>query len=386
MRATLGFLMVSLAAGGCGGEAYPDCNTSGESCTFLGTPGEVGFTNDGNHRLDTTVYWTMDTLFASDGIVWFIDWNNHLLRKVMPDGRVRSVVGWSDPPFPGDGNPEDPDAEYSAEGDVGTDVQLNHPTDLHEMSDGTIMMMAWHNHKIRVIDPATGRVRILTGGGAGYVDGPLEQALFRQPSRFAFDEAENIYLVDQANQRIRKIDMATGMVSTIAGDGMQGFAGDDGPAAEARFHFQAGSNPEPSGGIAYADNKLYIADTENNRIRCIDLATGTVTTIAGTGEPGYSGDGGEATAAQLHHPRDLEIGPDGLLYIADTDNGRVRAVDLASGTIHTVAGTGTLGFTPTEFVPPMDMQLHRTFGIDFDRDGNLFISDSLNSRIVKVVR
>lgn len=378
-------LAASLVAA-CGGPDAPACDVPGEACTFLGVPSKVGFTQDGRHRLETTVYWTMDTLFARDGAMWFIDWNNHLVRKVTVDGAVHTVLGWNDPVFPGDGNASDPQAERSLAGDLGTDVQMNHPTDLLERVDGSILVMAWHNHKIRQIDPATGRVRIITGGGAGFLDGPLDAALFRQPSRFAVDEVGNIYVIDQGNLRIRKIDAAMQKVSTIAGTGILGGDGDGGPATSARFAWDIGSNPEPSGGIAYASNMLYVADTQNNRIRTIDLASGTVTTLAGTGEAGYSGDGGAALEAKLHHPRDLEIGPEGELYVADTDNGRVRAIDLASGTIRTVAGNGELGFTPGEEVEATQMQLHRSFGIDFDPQGNLYVSDSLNSRIVRVLR
>ncbi len=382
-------LLGALALAGCGDDIDPpaDCTESGTACTWLGVTGEIGFTKDGRSRSDTTVYWTMDTLFARDGVTWFIDWNNHLVRKVTPDGNVRSVVGWNDPVFPGDGNESDPSLERSAEGSPGSEVQLNHPTDLHEMPDGQVLLMAWHNHKLRSIDPATGNVRILAGAGVGYRGdgGPLDKALFRQPSRLAVDEAQNIFILDQGNLRIRRIDAATQTISLVAGNGMGGFAGDGGPATAASLKFQTGSNPEPDGGLAYHQNALYIADSLNNRIRKVDLATGVITTIAGTGEMGYSGDGGSALAAALYNPRDLEIGPDGDLYIADTNNGAVRALNLTTGVIRTVVGNGTIGQATADSCPTDEMTLHRTMGIDFDPAGNLFVSDSLNSRIVKVV-
>ncbi len=383
------FVLTSSLVAGCGGPDDPEapaCDVPGEACTWLGVPNKVGFTKDGKGRLDTTIYWSMDTLFASDKTTWFIDWNNHLVRRVMTDGTIKSYVGWNDPVFPGDGDVAAPMLERTPDGDLGLNVQLNHPTDLYEKSDGMILLMAWHNHKLRQIDPATGNVRILAGAGNGYVDGPIAGALFKQPSRLALDEAGNIYILDQGNGRVRKIAADTQMVSTVGGNGKHEFSGDGGPATAAGFAWETGDNPEPSGGIAYADNTLYIADTDNNRIRKIDLATNIVTTIAGTGEAGYSGDGGAATSATLSGPRDLEIGPDGDLYIADTDNGAVRAIELASGTIRTVVGTGTLGYKAGEEVPAAELQLHRTFGIDFDGDGNLYVNDSLNSRIVKVNR
>ncbi|HEY0989933.1 MAG TPA: hypothetical protein VGD80_22845, partial [Kofleriaceae bacterium] len=138
--------------------------------------------------------------------------------------------------------------------------------------------------------------------------------------------------------------------------------------------------------LAYARGMLYIADTENNRIRKVDIQTGIIDTIAGTGQQGYSGDGGPATAAMLYHPRDLEIGPDGNLYVADTDNGRIRQIDLNTGSIQTVAGTGEHGLDRDDDRLATETRLNRPFGIDFDLAGNLYISDTLNSRILRVAR
>jgi DNA-binding beta-propeller fold protein YncE len=318
--------------------------------------------------------------------VWFIDWNNHLVRRVLADDTVETYVGWIDPIFPGDGVPGT--AERSAEGVPGLDVQLNHPTDLAIAPDGKLLVMAWHNHKLRELDPATGRVRILAGAGGGYAgDGAtIATALFKQPKSLQLDDAGDMYILDQQNFRIRKIERATGAMTLVAGNGMQGFAGDGGPALDAKLNFEAGSNPEPSGGLVLAGGKLYIADTLSNRIRVIDLATGMIDTIAGTGDAGYAGDGGPAKDAQLAFPRDLEIGPDGHLYIADTDNSVIRAIDLATGVIRTVAGTGELGRDERDGLPALETKLARPFGIEFDPAGNLYICDTINSRILKVTR
>jgi len=381
-------LVAGLAFTGCGDNAGPDCDSPGRACTWLGLKGETGFSKDGKDKLDTMVYWTMDTLFASDGTVWFLDWNNHLVRRVLTDGTVVSVMGWIDPVFPGDGDQAHPGSETSEAGAVGTDVQLNHPTDLVELADGSILVMAWHNHKLRKIDPATGHVWIVSGGGAGFSGdgGPPAKALYKQASRIALGDDQSVYIVDQQNERIRKIDGPTQTVSTVAGTGAQGYAGDGGQALEARLNFEVGDNPEPSGGIAYLNNTLYIADTESSRIRSIDLASGVITSIAGTGEAGYGGDGGLATSALLYHPRDLEIGPDGDLYIADTDNSRIRAINLTSGVIRTVVGTGEAGLDRDEALLATETKLNRPFGVDFDPSGNLYVSDSLNSRIVRVAQ
>jgi sugar lactone lactonase YvrE len=345
-----------------------------------------GFNGDGHHRLATELYWTMDISFAADGTVWLIDWNNHLIRRVLADETIVTVVGWIDPIFPGDGVAGM--AERTPEGVEGTDVKLNHPTDLAQAADGKVLVMAWHNHKLREIDPATGRVRILAGAGGGFTgDGmAMSTATFRQPK--ALERAPNgdLYILDQQNFRVRVIDNATGVITTIAGNGMQGFEGDRGPALSAKLYFEAGSNPEPSGGLAIAGSKLYIADTLSSRVRAVDLTTGIIDTVVGNGIAGYAGDGGLAIDAQLNHPRDLEIGPDGHLYIADTDNSVIRAVDLAAGTIRTVAGSGELGLDEEDGLPARLTKLARPFGIEFGPEGNLFISDTINSRIVEVGR
>ena len=378
--------LLGLTAAGCGSDDDKDCDTSQHACTWLGIPGEDGFNGDGHDRLDTMLYWTMDMTFSRDGTAWFIDWNNHLVRKVTADGKVASVVGWSDPVFPGDGYSANPAAERSAAGAPGAELQLNHPTDLYELADGSILLTAWHNHKLRKIDPQTGQVTLISGGGAGFAGdgGPVGSALFKQPSHVAFDDQGSYYLLDQQNLRIRRIDGQTSVITSVAGDGTQGYAGDNGPALQAKLNWKIGENPEPSGGLAFKAGVLYIADTDNNRIRKLDLATGIISTLAGTGVEGYSGDGGPAAQAQLYHPRDLEIGPEGDLYVADTDNGRVRAIELATGTIRTVVGTGTNGLDPDEGRLATETKLNRPFGIDFDLSGNLYVSDSLNSRILRV--
>jgi DNA-binding beta-propeller fold protein YncE len=368
----------------------------GTACSWLGIPGEEGFTEDGENRFNTRIYWVMSVLFASDGSVYFDDWNNHLIRKISPDdGTVHSLVGWTDPIFPGDGVPGMPAAERTGDGVLGTEVQLNHPTDLAEAGDGKILIMAWHNHKLRQLDPDTGLVKVLAGRGAGYApdlpadpvdEGLASDALFRQPRSLIRDPDGNLYIADQQSQRVRMItDDGLGNISTIVGSGVQGYGGDGGPAIDAMLNWEIGSNPEPSGGLAWKDGMLYIADTLNHRIRVVDLEAGTIDTLAGTGELGSAGDDGPALEAQLAEPRDLEIGPDGDLYLADTDNNVIRAIDLDTGTIRRVAGTGELGLG-AEGLPALETALRRPFGIEFDPDGNLYIMDSLNSRVLKVAK
>lgn len=389
MRVRSIFFATGLALAACsdgGTEPPPPCaEEPGHACVWLGQTGNEGYNGEGLHRLETAIYWSMDMLFTQSGDTWFIDWNNHLLRRVQDDGSIRTVVGWNDPIFPGDGTGDA--SEKTPEGADGSLVKLNHPTELVEGADGKILMMAWHNHKLREIDPATGNVRILGGGGAGFAGdgGPVAMALFRQPKALVRDAEGNLYISDQGNLRVRKVDTA-GIVTTIAGNGMQGFGGDGGPATDAMLNWETGSNPEPSGGLAVGGGKLYIADTLNHRIRVLDLATGMITTLAGTGEEGYAGDGGPASAAKFAAPRELELGPDGHLYVADTDNNVIRAIDLASGTVRTVAGTGELGVDEVDGLLATETKLRRPFGLEFDPAGNMYVMDTINSRILKVAK
>lgn len=357
---------------------------SGHACTWVGVKDEQGYNGDGKHRLETIINQPQDLLFMPDGTVWFTDFNNFLIRRIHPDGTIETMVGSTDPVFPGDG-PFDGIPPGGAEG---SEWLLNHPTNLILQPDGNVLVVAWHNHKLLTVDPNTGYVKVVCGGGAGFAGDGKEVGpgtLFRQVNDASMDEQGNTYLLDQQNGRIRKID-PNGVITTIAGDGTMGHSGDGGPALMAQFSWARGSNPNPSGGLLYHEGKLYISDTEADVIRVMDLATGMLDAFAGTGEGGDGGDGGPALQAKLNGPRDLEIGPDGDLYFADTDNGKVRAINLSTNEIRTVVGTGELGIDDQEGLEATRTRLRRPFGVAFDPDGNLYVMDTLNSRIVKVAR
>lgn len=373
-------------------EITPCTDVVGSICTWAGTGGE-GYDGEGKHRLETTLYWPFDVAFLPSGRRVLLDWNNHKVREVLDDDTIETIAGTD---FVGDG-PADL-SDLTPEGADPFTVDLNHPTDVEQFPNGDILFMAWHNHKIRVIDHATGRVRVLMGRGANFAGdgGPAKDALVNQPPHGTWDAAGNFYFIDQRNQRIRVLyDFATqrdeAIIDTIAGTGTPGFNG-DGAALETQLNFPTGGNPEPSGSLTIGpDGALYFSDTNNNRIRKIvfggaaDLKDGEVITVAGTGERGFGGDGGPALAAQLAFPQDLEFGPDGRLYFADTNNHRVRAIDLTTGTIETVAGTGEEGYAG-DGGPALEAQLNRPFGVAFDDAGDLYISDTFNSRIRKVKR
>ncbi len=204
--------------------------------------------------------------------------------------------------------------------------------------------------------------------------GPATSATLQLPAGVAVDAANNLYIADSGNNRVRKVTPA-GNITTVAGNGLPGFSGDGGPAARASLTY-------PSGLAADAAGNLYIADTYNYLIRKVDTA-GTITTVAGNGIIGFSGDGGPATSARLAYPSGVAVDASGNLYIADTYNYRIRKVDTA-GTITTVAGNGIIGFSG-DGGPAANAQLNGPVDVAADTAGNLYIADAGNNRIRKVV-
>jgi sugar lactone lactonase YvrE len=211
--------------------------------------------------------------------------------------------------------------------------------------------------------------------------GPADQASLNLPSSVAFDPDGNLYISDQRNQRIRQIDLL-GVITSYAGT-TAGFA--DGLKEEAQFDFPTGVEPIPGGKLSINthDWSLYIADTENHRIRRLNFFTGQITTVAGTGEPGYSGDEGNARSARLNLPTDVVFREDHHIYIADSGNHVIRKID-PFGTITTLAGTGEPGFSPdgTEATAAM---LNTPRGIFYDEVNHLlYIADTYNHQIKRV--
>jgi sugar lactone lactonase YvrE len=200
--------------------------------------------------------------------------------------------------------------------------------------------------------------------------------LFFAGGAFAVPAATTaVYIADNQNHAIRMVSIGTGIISTVAGTGVAGFSGDGGLATSAKLHNPFGVAVDTSGNV-------YIADTQNNRVRMIAVGTGIITTIAGNGSPSYSGDGGSATAAGLNYPTGVAVDTLGNVYIADQRNERIRKI--VSGTITTVAGNGTVG-NGGDGGPATSAQLYYPTGIALDPSNDLFIADSNNQRVRKVV-
>jgi class 3 adenylate cyclase len=266
------------------------------------------------------------------------------------------------------------------DGRAATATDLAHPIALATDSAGRLYVV--DGNRVRRIN-ADGTVTTIAGTGhAGFSGdrGPATSADLDAPQSIAIDSAGDIYIADSQNNRVRRVD-PQGIITTIAGSGQAGYGGDGGPATKATL-------ADPTGVIIGFGNTILIADKGNNRVRAVD-ATGTIATFAGTGDPGYAGDAGPATSALLNDPQCLAVDAKDNVYVADTLNDRVRRIAV-DGTISTVAGTDVRSFSGDHGLAT-DASLQLATGplsgggcLAVDAAGDLFIADALNNRVREV--
>jgi cysteine-rich repeat protein len=297
-----------------------------------------------------------------DGNLYIAETYNHVVQRVRPGGEIAIIAGTGLGSFGGDGGPA-------------VAAQLAFPHDVAVDAAGAVFILDNENCRIRRVDP-DGTITTIAGTGSCGYDGdggPATAAELSYPEGLALDGAGNLYIADTGNVRVRRVN-AAGTISTVAGDGSSGFGGDGGPAIEAQF-------AAPRGLVVDGAGNLYIADTGNRRVRKVSAA-GTVTTIAGTGASGAAGDGGPATAAQLALPVALALDAAGRLYIADDGSNRVRRVS-AAGTISTYVGVGLAGFGGDGGAAAAAL-LDGPRGLALDAAGDLYISERDNARVRRV--
>jgi len=320
----------------------------------VGTPARVFKDSAGNLYISTMVV-------GDEGLY------GNVVYKVDPSGQLTTVAGNGTEGFSGDGGPA-------------TNAALSGPQGVYIDSAGNIFIADSLNDRIREVDAATGIIHTVAGNGNfGFSGdgGPATSAELHSPSGVFGDSAGNIFIADSGNERIREVVAATGIIHTVAGNGNFGFSGDGGPAPDAEL-------VTPSGVFVDISGNIFIADTGNARIREVVAATGIIQTVAGNGTNGGGGDGGPATSAQLNGPFDVAVDGSGNVFIADSGNQRIREVVASTGTIQTVAGNGAQGFSG-DGGPATSASLRNPFGLSVDGSGNIFIADRDNNRIRKVV-
>jgi len=338
-----------------GGESFAP-----EISTVAGT-GVAGFKGDNELAVAAQLNRPYGIALDSSGSLYFSDYNNHRVRKISTDGKISTVAGAG--------------AGYRGDNGPAVSAQLNCPREVAVDAAGSVYITDAANHRVRVIT-TDGKINTVAGTGtAGFSGdgGPAAKAQLNYPLGVAVDSTGTLYVSDHGNHRVRKIS-ADGKISTVAGTGVAGFKGDDGPAASAQLN----------GPYALAVNDadlLFITDGNNHRVRKV-AADGSISTVAGKGTAGFSGDGGPATSAQLNLPLGVVVDSAGTLYISDYNNHRVRKV-APDGGITTLAGKGTAGFGG-DGGPATAAQLNNPFGLAVDCVDTLYIADHLNNRVRKV--
>ena len=336
--------------------------------TIAGT-GTAGFSGDGGLATAADINFPGGIAFDSADNLYFTGSDHRIRRIEKATGIITTYAGTGVKGAAGDGGPA-------------IDAQFNAPQGLAFDNADNLYIAGRQDSRVRKIDGVTKIITNVAGTGAksfGGDGGPALDAQFFLPVDVALDAAGNLYIADGNNLRIRKVDMTTGNISTFAGNGGSNFSGDGGVATAA----QVSTN-----NLTIANGQLYLSDGNSARIRKIDLSTNIITSIAGTGvaqylASGFSGDGGPAINAAFNNPEGLAVDATGNVYIIDKDNHRIRKVDVTKGNISTIAGTGTSGFSGDGGLATA-AQLNAPAGITVDANGNVYISDGGNHRVRKI--
>jgi sugar lactone lactonase YvrE len=321
--------------------------------TLIGS-GVAGFS-------DTQINNPYGMALGPDGALYFCDLENQRVRRLdLKTKKLTTVAGNGEKAYRGDGEPA-------------VEASLNMPHELRFDAKGDLYVAERDNHVIRKIEMKTGLISTVAGAGKpgfGGDGGPATQALLNQPHSILFDRDGTLLICDIGNHRIRRLHLETGIIETYAGNG------DTSPTPESAP--VRGTPLRGPRALALASNgDLYVALREGNAIYRIDAKTQTLHRIAGTGKQGHSGDGGPATEAMLGGPKGLALAKESL-YLADTESHTIRKIDLKTGIISTVLGTGQRGDGPQS--DPLQCKLSRPHGVLF-ASGVLYVADSESNRI-----
>ena len=337
----------------------PTVTSSSTIQTLAGT-GVGGFSGDGGPSATAQVNMPRDTAVGPDGSIFVADTFNNRVRRIAVNGTISTFAGNGTTIFGGDGGPA-------------TQASLYLPHDLTVDDAGDVFIADSSHNRVREVTP-DGIIHTVVGSGVrGFSgDGGLATAAALKNPKSVAIFGGSLYLADSVNNRIRAVNLTTGIIRTVAGNGVQGYGGDGGPALQASLNVPQRIAFDGSG-------DLIIADTLNNRIRAVAL-DGTITTIVGTGVSGFTADGALGIDTMIKVPKGLAIGTDGSLYFSDTGNNRVRRWEPVTGIVTTLVGSGVRGFGG-DGGPAGSAQLYNPRGLSIDAAGRLIIADTFNNRV-----
>jgi len=342
--------------------------------TIAGQPvnsfGWGGYNGDGIPAINAKLNLPFSICLDKWNNLYIADAANNRVRKIdLNTGIITTVAGIGPTSLP---------SGFSGDGGPATNAQIWIPCSVSTDTASNVYIADAANNRIRKITISTGIITTVAGNGtAGYMgdNEPATNAELNDPVGLCLDKAGNIYIGDYNNNVVRKVDAITGIITTIAGDTIAGYTGDNGPA----------TNAEIDGSCQlFADNtgNIFIADQWNHAIRRVDATTGIITTIAGNGMPGYTGDNGPATDAQLNQPTGIFIDAQNNIFIAQYQDEAIRRIDAVTGIITTVAGTGIGGYSG-DGGPATNAKLTCS-DVCLDNYGTMYISDYDSDRIRKV--
>ncbi|MCD6013173.1 MAG: repeat containing protein [Flavipsychrobacter sp.] len=339
-------------------------NANGQTIKTIAGDGVTQYIGDGSPATAYSLAFPRSIYVNKKGEVYVADYFNERIRKIFHD-TISTVVGTGIQGYSGDGGPA-------------SAAELGNPDGICMDTAGNMYITEFYNNTIRKVNAATKVITTICGNGtAGYSGngGPATAAQFQSPYKGCVDLAGNIYIADYENHRVRKFTAATGIISTIAGNGLPGFYGDYGPATAAKLYY-------PSSVAIDRYGNLYISEFGNHTIRKINAATGVITTIAGTTTAGYTGDGSLAIGATLNQPNCVFVDKFGYVYISDFNNNVIRAIH-PKGIMSTIAGTGGVGYTG-DGGPATAATFRGPSAVFVDDSLYIYIADGDNSVIRKM--
>lgn len=329
--------------------------------TVAGT-GVQGYSGDGGQATAADLDAPFGVCTDAAGNLYISDYNSNRIRKVNAAGVISTIAG-------------NGTAGYSGDGGQATAAEINMPSGITVDDTGNVYIADWGNGRIRKVN-TVGIISTVAGTGtAGFSGdgGPATAAEINVGGDVAFDGSGNMYICDDGNYRIRMVNTA-GIISTVAGTGVIGYSGDGGPATDAELSY-------PVGVCADAAGNIYISDNGSYTVRMVNTS-GIISTLAGTGTMGYTGDGGPATAAEVGIVEGISVDVLGEVYVSDMSNLRIRMIN-TGGIISTVAGNGNIGYSG-DGGPATNAELSFPVGVYINNLGNLYIADQSNSRVREV--